>query len=110
MPDSPPKHNGKQPRTYRRGSEYVSNIMGAVCTDVHIGTEGDRITHADLCFASRHRDDDNFRQAEAIARAYTILVNANEQSIIESPAIARFCSILRPAAYEHLVKWSDDEP
>ena len=96
-------HKGKQARTYKRGSEYINEILGSEDE----GLKFSRVTHADCTFASRHRDDDEFRQAEALARASAILHTANEKSARPSEKVLTLARRARTAAYEHLVKWSD---
>ena len=104
MPDR--RHYGKQSRTYKHGSEYINEVLGSEVESVNMS----RVDHAGCVFASRHRDDDAFRQAEALARASAILHDANEKSVFMSEVVTSLARRARTASYEHLVKWagSDD--
>jgi hypothetical protein len=104
--DAPPKHNGKQARTYKRGTEYVNKIMYSMLESASF----DRVDRNDCVFASRHRDDDDFKHAEALARAYAILHTANDTATVPSEKVTKLAAMCKPAIFHHLVQWSDDEP
>ena len=96
-------HKGNQPRTYKRGSEYIKTITRA--TDVRVGVDGH--THADQTFGCRHRDEDHFRFAEALAQASAILNNANEKATSKSDKVQKYANLTLAASFDHLVKWED---
>ena len=105
MTNPKPHHNGNQDRTYRRGADYIRNIARA--KDVRVGVEGN--SRADQDFACRHRDEDHFRFAEALARCSVILNNANEKAVTPSDRVQKLANDSLAGAFGHLVKWEDGQ-